>query len=98
MNIETILLIVAPPCSISMFIWILLFFAKTPKAIRVRSIAFKIWAVGFLIIIITVLGSGLVWRLKEEGSIPLKYFVYFIIGMGLTIFGIKFWWDMMHGK
>lgn len=98
MDIETIILIVAPLCSISMFIWVALFFKKSPKAKRVRTIAFKIWAGSLLIIITTLLGSGLIWRLKEEGSIPLKVWGYFILGIGMTVLAIKFFWDIMHGK
>jgi len=98
MSVETIILIVAPFCSISMFIWIALFFSKSTKAKRVRTIAFRIWAVGLLIIIVTVLGSGLLWRLKEQGSVPLIVWGYFILGIGLTVLAIKFFWDSIHGK
>lgn len=93
MNIEPLILVAAPVGSIAMIVWVGLLFAKSQTAKRLRVIAFKVWAVVVIIIISTVLISGLVFRIRE-GSASIKIGFLTVLGIGLTLFAIKSAWDL----
>ena len=71
---------------------------RTKRKIRYTSIAFKIWAVSFLLIIITIGALGVIWRTKEYGSISFKSLILLLLLIGIALAVVWAWWGILRGK
>jgi hypothetical protein len=98
MSIEPFLIFAAPICSVCMVIWVSLFFAKSPKLVKIKFAAFKIWAIALLAIFTALAVNGVVWNIEEHGSLSM-----YKLGLGLLIFllpllFIKLCWDLIKER
>jgi len=98
MDIETILLIIAPIGSIALFVRTSLYFTKSQKAKRVRSIAFRIWASCLILIFTILLGYEIIRRIREHEGLDLKGIGLIVLLGGLLFLYIRTWRDFMAGR
>ena len=94
MSIELLIFILAPVGSIAMIIWLGLLFVKNETAKRIRALAYKIWAIVVVIIVSTILVSGLVLRIRE-GTASVKIWALTVFGIGLTLLCVWDLWNLL---